>query len=260
MTQTLTREQLWRRLEAVDYFDWCEEAERAALRALLFDGVLWPAGPVPTWMARRELFWHPEQTPAQWACTVDLRSRYVDDEDVMHTSPRLGDEYRAEALSMLLAFDHQYSGMGIPEQLALLDWLGWMDARPSAAALDAWMYGINGWLDAKPREPKLLAETDDSRHAHTLPWLYHTLGAAPLVMQGRWMATTQEGWCYERFPRSFLGSLQALMRMAEKGKVPHRPGTNPALRQDFLRQLRDDLVAGAVPELLQQIWALTRKP
>ena len=260
MTHALTREQLWSRLEAVDYFDWCEEAEHAALRALFFDGVLWPPGPAPTWMACRELFFHPQQTPAQWACTVELRSRYVDDEDVVHTSPRLADEYRAEALSMLLASDHLYSGMGVPEQLALLDWLGWMDAPPSAAALDAWMYGINGWIEAKPREPWLLADADDSRHAHALPWLYCTLDASPLVMQGRWMASTQDGWCYERFPRNFLGSLQSLMRMAEKGKVPHRPGTDPGLRQDFLRQLRDDLVADAVPALLQQVWAMTRKP
>ena len=121
------------------------------------------------------------------------------------------------------------------------------------------MYGINGWIEAKPREPWLLADADDSRHAHALPWLYCTLDASPLVMQGRWMASTQDGWCYERFPRNFLGSLQSLMRMAEKGKVPHRPGTDPGLRQDFLRQLRDDLVADAVPVLLQQVWAMTRK-
>ena len=73
-----------------------------------------------------------------------------------------------------------------------------------------------------------------------------------------WMAATQDGWCYERFPRGLLGSLQSLMRMAEKGKLPHRPGTTPGLRQDFLRQLRDDLAVGAVPALQQQIWALTR--
>jgi hypothetical protein len=261
MVMDWTREQLWNRMDALDAFDWCEPQQYAALRALFFDGVLWQGDEYPpTWMTCRELFFHLVQTPEQWARMVKLRSTYTDEDGATHTSESMAASYRAEALSHLLGRDHQYCGMGVAQQLEMLEWLGWMQASPSCAALDAWVGDIHFWLNPQPRNSWVLDECDDSRHAHALPWLYHMLEKAPLVMQGRWLAATETGWCYEIFPRTFLQSLQSLMRRADKGKVPHRPGLNPKHRQDFLRQLRDDLVAGKGGAVLQQVWAMTRQP
>ena len=149
-----------------------------------------PEVTVPDWMACRELFWHPEQTPAQWAHVLELRMRYEDDDGVVHVSPFLGEEYRAEALSNLLAFDCQYSGMEIPQQLALLEMLGWMQRPARCADIDSWLSGVSGWLHAQPHREWLWAEADDSRHAHALPWLYRAVDSAPLA---RWPVRSWAG-------------------------------------------------------------------
>lgn len=258
------RRGLWGRLESVDYFDWCDEEQRARLQALYFEGTV--EEPAPDYVRVRQLFWSPHQGPAAWQQAIDQCMRYTDDEGVEHTSGSAGAEFIAKSVDSLLLRDYQYAGMGVAQQQELLDFLG-LEHRPAPDShyLYWWLVNVRNWLESIQRDPHDAGAFDECVFAAS--WssvFYRLLDASPLSLRGKWIAVDETAgpWPHnpDRFTRQLTQDLRDLMAMALRGKVPQRPNVARQPRVDFLQRFRHDLEQGTAPRLLLDLWAPLPKP
>jgi hypothetical protein len=256
---SMSRDDLWRRLERLNYFDWCRKAEYKQLRALFFDGevVDYPE----EFISCRELFWSPKQGEEHWRATIEARKAYLDFEGQRQVAERRGEKFVARAIDSLLQSDFQYVGMDVTQQLALLNCLGIenRDRGHGQIYMQTWSSSIRFWLKGIAHEGRLeLSNTADCPSAHRRHFFYELLALAPVEVRNGEVVLPNEVRGWSDSDAELLGfGLAELCKLLVKYRLPEGLQCNTAPRMNFVEAALEDLESGSVPEVFQQMWHST---
>lgn len=256
---SMSREDLWSRLEGLNYFDWCRKAEYKQLRALFFEGevVDYPE----EFITCRELFWSPKQGKEHWRATIESRKAYLDFDGQRQVSERRGEKFISFAVDSLLQSDFQYVGMDVTRQLALLDMLGLenRDLGHGRIYIQTWLSSIRFWLKGSAHEERLeLSNTADCPSAHRRHFFYELLALAPVEVRNGTIVLPEEvrGWSDAKAEMLDFGLVE-LCKALVRYRLPEGLQCDTAPRIKFVEALLEDLESGSVPEVFQQMWQST---
>lgn len=255
-----SRESLWARLEEINYFNWCRKREYKQLRALFFEGEV--VERPENFIACRELFWSPKQSPERWRVVIEARTSSIDDKGERYINQGRKDEYVKEAVDFLLQFDHQYSGMPIEQQLALQSFLGLegRKLRHDRLYFERWLAQVRFWLKGEAIGEVELPGMYDCVATHRVAFAYELLNAAPLALQEGHFVSLQDGSVWGGGKEVYLQ--ESISRFCEFLLKPYQPPAglqcDPTPRIQCVERLRADLETGQAPLLFQQVWQLTK--
>lgn len=255
----LVRTEIWNRLVAVDYFDWCTRAQFKKLEALFFDGEILPHA--EEYLTIRELYFHPIQTQAKWAEIIELRKvvNFNGFDEVMESA---GQFYISDRVTELLKEDFQYSGMSVAAQIELADFLGMKNLKPfqQSALIAAYLQGITTWLKADTVLVWDAAKFSESKFAATKSYLYKLINDSLLIYKGRRVVLSEpvRGWADSDTTRYF-GFIKLILKCVESYKIPKKLEADPTPRLAFLEAVRQDLQSRSAPQLILDVWDSTRK-
>lgn len=256
---SMSRDDLWRRLEGLNYFDWCRKAEYKQLRALFFEGevVDYPE----EFIICRELFWSPKQGEEHWRATIEARKAYLDFDGQRQVAERRGEKFVARAIDSLLQSDFQYVGMDVAQQLALLNFLGIgnRDRGQDRIYMQTWLSSIRFWLKGSAHEERLeLSNTADCPSAHRRHFFYELLALALVEVRNGAVVLPEEarGWSDAKAEMLDFGLVE-LCKELVRYRLPEGLQCDTAPRIKFVEALLEDLESGSVPEVFQQMWQST---
>lgn len=256
---SMSRDDLWRRLEGLNYFDWCRKAEYKQLRALFFEGevVDYPE----EFITCRELFWSPKQGEEHWRATIEARKAYLDFDGQRQVSEGRGEEFVAGAVNHLLQSDFQYVGMSVDCQLSLLAYLGLehYDASNGVIYIERWLSSIKFWLKCRVVVSRLeISPVADCPSAHRRDFFYKLLASVPVdVLDGK-LTLQREVDCWsETRVQDLNESLLELSRLLISYRVPEDLQCDGAPRMSFVEAMLEDLESENAPELFRHMWQST---
>ena len=255
-----SRESLWARLEEINYFNWCRKREYKQLHALFFEGEV--VEHPENFIACRELFWSPKQTPEHWRAVIERRTTSIDDNGERYISQRSAEKHTKETVNSLLLCDYQFAGMSIEQQLALQNLLGLegRDLWHDRLYFETWLAQIESWLEGDAIGEVELPGMYDCVAAHRVAFAYELLNAAPLALQEGHFVPLQDGSVWGGGKEAYLQRI--ISSFCEFLLKPYQPPAglqcDPSPRIQCVERLRADLETGQAPLLLQQVWQLTK--